>query len=260
MATQTAPPADATTRFTDRVADYVRYRPAYPPDLLRWLQAEHGVTPAWHVADIGAGTGISSNMFLAAGYRVTAVEPNAAMRQTALALLGGNPAYTARDGRADATGLADATVDLVTAAQAFHWFDPVAAHREFARILRPRGLVAIWWNSRRLAGSAFLDGYEALLQRFGTDYAAVAERHSDDAFMHTWFGSGLRGTARFDYRQRLDFDGLRGRLLSSSYAPQAGHPRHAAMLHALRELFDTTARAGVVDFDYDTRVFAGEVT
>jgi hypothetical protein len=110
-----------------------------------------------------------------------------------------------------------------------------------------------------LHGTAFLEGYEALLQRYGTDYANVAERHADDARMHAWFGTGLRGSARFDYRQRLDFDGLRGRLMSSSYAPRAGHPGHEPMLQALRELFDATAVEGVVDMEYDTRVFAGEV-
>lgn len=251
--------ADATRRFGDRVADYVRWRPDYPPELLDWLEDDLGVTHAWVVADIGAGTGISTHMFVDAGYRVTAVEPNAAMREAAVAWLGDEPKFRAIDGRADATGLADSSVDLVTAAQAFHWFDPEDARAEFRRILRPHGLAAIWWNARRLAGTPFLDGYEALLRRYGTDYARVAERYADDARMRAWFGRGLRGTARFDHRQRLDFDGLRGRLMSSSYAPQAGHPDHAPMLAALRGLFDATAVDGHVDMEYDTRVFAGEV-
>ncbi|HEX7349289.1 MAG TPA: class I SAM-dependent methyltransferase [Rhodanobacteraceae bacterium] len=259
MGTPTPQP-DPTARFSDRVADYVRYRPDYPRALPLWLRDTLGIAPGAHVADVGAGTGISSHMLLAAGYDVTAVEPNAPMRDAANAWLGGHPHFRAIDGRADATGLPDASIELVTVAQAFHWFEPVAARHEFARILHPQGLAAIWWNSRRLTGTAFLEGYEALLQRYGTDYAAVAERYSNDAFMHTWFGAGLRATAHFDHTQRFDFDGLRGRLLSSSYAPQAGQPRHAAMLHALRELFDATAQAGVVNFDYDTRVFAGKVT
>lgn len=251
---------NSTTRFTDRVADYIRYRPDYPPALRGWLRDTLGVAPGAHVADVGAGTGISSHMLLAAGYRVTAVEPNGPMRDAATTWLGGNPRFRAVDGRADATGLPDASIALVTAAQAFHWFDPVAAHREFHRILHPHGLAAIWWNSRRLTGTPFLEGYEALLQRYGTDYARVAARYNDDAFMRAWFGPGLRATARFDHTQHLDFDGLRGRLASSSYAPRAEHPDHVPMLHALRELFDATAQDGVVHFDYDTRVFAGEIT
>ncbi|MGH8115807.1 MAG: class I SAM-dependent methyltransferase [Rhodanobacteraceae bacterium] len=250
---------DSTARFTDRVADYVRYRPDYPAALIEWLQRELGATPAWHVADVAAGTGISSKLFLDAGFRVTAVEPNAAMRDAAFAWLGGNPRFRAVGGRADATGLDDGSIDLVTVAQAFHWFDPKTTRREFQRILRPHGIVAIWWNSRRLAGTPFLAGYEALLRRFGTDYASVAECYADDARMRRWFGRGLRGSAHFDHRQHLDFNGLRGRLMSSSYAPPAGHPDHAPMLRALRGLFDATAVDGHVDMDYDTRVFAGEV-
>jgi SAM-dependent methyltransferase len=248
----------STTRFSDRVDDYVRYRPDYPVALLDWLQREQGVDRHWRVADVGAGTGISSKMFLDAGYRVTAVEPNAPMRGAAEQWLRRYDRFDAVDGRAGATKLADASVDLVTVAQAFHWFDEAAARREFARILRPQGLVAIWWNSRRLTGTRFLEGYEALLRRFGTDYTSVAERYADDAHMRDWFGAGYRGSARFGHGQRLDFDALRGRLMSSSYAPQAGHPQHEPMLQALRELFDNCAEDGTVSFDYDTRIFAGQ--
>lgn len=249
----------STERFSDRVADYARYRPDYPGELLGWLQSEFGVTSCWRVADIGAGTGISSKMFLDAGYRVIAVEPNAAMRAAAIGTLGSHAGFRALPGRADATGLPDGSVDLLVVAQAFHWFDPDAARREFRRVLRPHGLAAIWWNSRRLSGTAFLDGYEALLRRYGTDYADVAERYSDDAGMRAWFGGGLRGVSRFDHCQMLDFDGLRGRLLSSSYAPRAGEPAHESMLNALRKLFLATAKDGVVSMDYDTRAFVGEV-
>jgi SAM-dependent methyltransferase len=246
-----------TARFSDRVDDYVRYRPDYPVALLNWLQREQGVEADWKVADIGAGTGISSKMFLDAGYRVTAVEPNADMRAAAERWLRGFAAFDAVDGTAEATGLADASVDLVTVAQAFHWFDEEAVRREFARILRPRGLAAIWWNSRRLTGTRFLEGYEALLQTYGVDYVSVAERYADDTRMRAWFGAGYRGGASFEHGQRLDFEALRGRLMSSSYVPKPGHPRHEPMLHALRRLFDASAEQGTISFDYDTRIFAG---
>ena len=250
---------DPTARFSNRVDDYVRYRPDYPQALLDWLQREQGVDGRWRVADIGAGTGISSKLFLDAGYRVTAVEPNGPMRAAAIKWLHGYEKFDAVDGNACATGLPDASVKLVTAAQAFHWFDEESTRREFARILQPGGLTTIWWNSRRLSGTPFLEGYEALLQEYGTDYASVAERYPDDARMRLWFGAGLRGNAHFDHVQQLDFDVLRGRLMSSSYVPQAGHPQHEPMLRALRELFDHCAENGTVSFDYDTRVFAGEL-
>jgi SAM-dependent methyltransferase len=249
----------STERFSDRVADYVRFRPTYPTALVDWLRKAHGVTPDWRVADIGAGTGISSKMFLDAGHKVIAVEPNAAMRMAAVEWLGNNSNFRAVNGTADATTLDDGSVDLISVAQAFHWFDPEKTRHEFHRILRPGGLAAIYWNSRRLNGTPFLERYETLLQVYGTDYTSVAERYADEPRMHEWFGKGWRGAASFDHRQLLDFDALRGRLMSSSYAPQAGHPKHEPMIVALRELFDACAVEGRVSFDYDTRVYVGEV-
>ncbi|MCD0246317.1 class I SAM-dependent methyltransferase [Xanthomonas melonis] len=254
----TAAPSSAQ-RFNDRVAAYVRYRPSYPPQLLRWLHDDLGVTPALPVADIGAGTGISSRLFLEAGYAVTAVEPNPAMRAAAQQWLAEFPRFQAIDGTAEATGLADASVGLVSAAQAFHWFDMQAVRGEWARILQPGGLAVVYWNSRELESTAFLRGYEQLLLDYGTDYAAVAERYQDDATMQAWFGDGFRAMARFPNVQRLDFDALRGRLLSSSYAPLAHDARHAPMLAALRALFDAYAHDGVIDFHYQTRIFAGSL-
>ncbi|RDJ00626.1 class I SAM-dependent methyltransferase [Dyella solisilvae] len=247
----------STERFSDRVADYVRYRPDYPVAMLEWLQREYGVNPHWQVADIGAGTGISSKLFLDGGYRVTAVEPNEPMRLAAEQWLGDNERFRMVDGHATATGLNGASFDLVTVAQAFHWFDQQAARREFQRILKPAGLAAIIWNSRRLVGTPFLEGYEALLKTYGTDYTSVAERYGDEPQLRAWFGDGYLGMGRFDHGQQLDFDGVRGRLLSSSYAPRADQPQHEPMIHALRELFDRCAVNGRISFDYDTVIYVG---
>jgi len=250
--------SDSTERFSSRVADYVRYRPDYPPALLDWLHQDIGVPTETLVADIGAGTGISTRLFLAAGHPVIAVEPNAAMREAAEQLLA--PDYLrlkVTDGTAEATGLADNSVGLVAAAQAFHWFDTTAVRLEWARILQPEGMALVFWNSRLLDASPFLIGYEQLLLEFGTDYTEVAERYQDDDTMRAWFGEGLRGMARLPNVQRMDYDGLRGRLLSSSYAPQPGHPRHAAMLDALQQLFDAHAVDGQIAFEYQTRAFVG---
>lgn len=250
--------SDSTERFSNRVADYVRYRPDYPPALLDWLHQDIGVSPDTLVADIGAGTGISTRLFLAAGHPVIAVEPNAAMRAAAEQWL--SPDYLRLkvvDGTAEATTLARDSVGLVAAAQAFHWFDTDAVRQEWARILHPGGLALVFWNSRLLDSSPFLIGYEQLLLEFGTDYTAVAERYQDDDTMRAWFGDGLRGMARLPNAQWLDLDGLRGRLLSSSYAPPAGDPRHAPMLDALQRLFDAHAVNGRVAFEYQTRAFIG---
>ncbi|TAM00712.1 MAG: class I SAM-dependent methyltransferase [Paraburkholderia sp.] len=248
---------DSTRRFTDRVADYVKFRPTYPRELVTFVHANCGIAPLARIADIGAGTGISAKLFLDAGHPVVAVEPNAAMRAAADQLLGDYPNYRSVAGTAEATTLDTASVDLVMAAQAFHWFDEKGARREFARILKPRGQIVLFWNSRLLEGSPFLAGYEALLQRFCSDYARVAERYPDDAAMAEWFGDGFERKTVFPNAQLLDFDGLQGRLMSSSYAPKPGDPRHEPMLAALRTLFDHTQQDGRVNFVYETRVYAG---
>jgi SAM-dependent methyltransferase len=248
---------ESTQRFTDRVDDYVKYRPGYPREIVKLLHSNCGLADGALVADIGAGTGISARLFLDAGHPVVAVEPNRAMRAAADAWLKDYAGYTSVAGTAESTPLGNASVDLVIAAQAFHWFDPVAARREFARILRPHGLIALIWNSRLLDGTSFLTGYEALLRRFSDDYRSVSERYADDASMAIWFGDGLAHTGRMPNAQQVDFEGLKGRLMSSSYAPKVGHPNHEPMLAALRELFDLTAKNGTVEFAYETRVYVG---
>ncbi len=209
------------------------------------------------VADVGAGTGISTRMFLEAGHEVIAVEPNEAMRAAAEAALGGHPRFRSVPGRAEATTLADRTVDLVSAAQAFHWFEPEAIHHEWRRVLRPEGLALVVWNARRLGGTPFLEGYERVLRAHTSDYGAVAERYRTSEQMRRWFGAGFRGEARFENHQALDRGGLRGRLLSSSYAPRPGDPRHAPMLAAVDRLFDETAVDGRVLLEYDVRAYVG---
>lgn len=250
---------DSTRRFSDRVENYIKYRPGYPDGVLPILRAETGLTPASVVADVGSGTGISAELFLRAGNAVFGVEPNAAMRAAAEELLRGYPAFCSVDGSAEATTLDDASVGHVVAGQAFHWFDVEGARREFARILRPGGWVVLLWNSRRMDTTPFLRDYEALLQEFGTDYREV--RHDNithAALAGFFFGDFQKRT--LDNEQRLDFDGIRGRLLSSSYAPAEGHPRHAPMLAELERIFAAHQRDGRVTVEYETEIYFGHVS
>jgi SAM-dependent methyltransferase len=248
---------DPTARFTGRVADYAAHRPSYPPEMIGLLEREGVLRPSDVVADVGSGTGILTSLLLAHGNVVHAVEPNAAMAAEAVARLGSNPRFQAVSGRAEATGLPDASCDVVTAAQAFHWFDIDPARREFRRILRPGGAVVLVWNVRRLEATPFLREYEDLLLRFAPEYKKISAGWADEAAIARFFAPSTFEVRRLVYPQVFGFDGLRGRLLSSSYAPPAGHPRHEPMLAELRRLFDRHQRGGEVAFEYDTPLYWG---
>jgi len=243
----------STERFSDRVADYVRYRPSYPDALLTRLVQ----TGAKQVADIGSGTGILTALLLDQFEWVVAVEPNAPMRAAATSWLSGRLNFHSQDAQAEATGLADDSVDLVVAAQAFHWFDLAAARTEFSRILRPGGSVGLIWNSRQVERNAFLRGYEALLQRWCPGYGAIRHRGVSDAEFDAFFGAGRWERAVYDNAQHLDRAGLHGRLRSSSYAPQPDHPNHTPMMTALDVLFDAHQQDGAVTVYYDTELTIG---
>lgn len=255
----TAYDAAATTRFTDRVADYVRWRPTYPAALLDQLREMTGVQPPASVADIGSGTGIFADLLLQAGYTVQAVEPNAAMRQAAEACLGTHAGFHSVAGTAEQTSLADQSVDLVTAAQAFHWFDLHAARTEFQRIARSPAWTALIWNSRQLASTPFLQAYERLLLEHGTDYAAVRHEQIDHARLTEFFG-GPYHQVTLQQQQHLDHDGLIGRLRSTSYVPSPEHPGYPALRDAAERLFAAHAAAGCVTIVYDVQMFVGRLS
>jgi SAM-dependent methyltransferase len=251
------PAKDALTRFSTRVEDYIRYRPGYPAEVVESLTREFGLRPTHVVADIGSGTGISAELFLRNANSVFAVEPNADMRAAAEKLLADYPAFNSIAGRAEATTLADASVDWLVAAQAFHWFDVDAARREFRRILRPDGRALLMWNNRR-ADTAFMKDYEALIQKFALDYNQINHENAEtDGRIERFFGGGGFERRTFANQQVFDFDGLRGRVTSSSYMPNAEHPSFAAMIAELQRLFDRHANGGRVQFDYDTKLWVG---
>ncbi|HKQ49109.1 MAG TPA: class I SAM-dependent methyltransferase [Phycisphaerae bacterium] len=251
------PAKDALTRFSTRVEDYIRYRPGYPPEVLESLTSEFGLRPTHVVADIGSGTGISAAMFLLNGNTVYGVEPNADMRAAAEKLLADYPAFHSVTARAAATTLLDACVDWVVAAQAFHWFDVDAARREFRRILRPGGRTVLMWNNRR-PDTPFMREYEDFIHRFALDYNQINHENAEtDGRIARFFGAGGFERRSFPNAQVFDFDGLRGRVLSSSYMPAAGHPSFEAMIPELRRLFDRHADGGRVQFDYDTKLWVG---
>lgn len=253
-------PLDPTGRFTDRADDYARSRPGYPPEVLEALRSGLGLRPEHVIADVGSGTGLLSRVLVANGNVVYGIEPNRAMAAVAEAQLAATGRFHGVDGRAEATGLPDGSVDLVTAGQAFHWFSVPESRAEFRRILRPGGGVALVWNLRRLDSTPFLRDYEAFVRRWSNDYAEVSRRYADPVALRAFFGEGGWREHGFESAQLFDLDGLRGRLLSSSYTPKEGDPRRTQMLAALPELFAAHAHEGRVSFDYDTRVFLGRLS
>lgn len=254
-----APPTfDPTKRFSSRVENYVLFRPGYPAEVIDLLRDECGLTADAVVADIGSGTGKLSELFLANGNRVFGVEPNLEMREAGARLLRGFPRFTSVDASAEATTLPDRCADFVTAGQAFHWFDRERCRAEFLRILKPGGWIVLVWNDRRTNTTPFLAAYERLLLDHGTDYQQVNHRKIDEAVLREFFRGESR-VKKFPNSQHFDFEGLKGRLLSSSYVPDAGQPGHDAMLAALRKLFDAHAANGCVAFDYDTLVYFGQL-
>jgi len=249
---------DPLRRFSDRVEDYVRYRPSYPPEVILFLGERMGLDGKSAVADVGAGTGIFTRMLLQTGAKVFAVEPNDAMRAAAEAEFRENPNFTGVAGSAEATGLPDCSVTLITCAQAFHWFDPIKTRREFLRILRPGGGCALIWNTPTENDSDFSIGFRRIKEEFGTDFQRVRLLNFErTGGFESFFGPGNWKKQTFTNSQALDLRGLKGRMLSSSYAPKEGHPRHGAMIAALEELFGRFNSDGVVRLNYETEVFFG---
>ncbi|MDP9174926.1 MAG: class I SAM-dependent methyltransferase [Planctomycetota bacterium] len=250
-----------TRRFSDRVEYYVRSRPKYPSALLEFCQQNLGLLSDHHIADIGSGTGILSELFVNAGYAVFAVEPNAEMRGAAEAAVGSAANFHSIDATAESTGLPGGLIYLVVAGQAFHWFNPREARAEFERILVPGGWVALIWNERRIE-PGFSADYEQIVQEFETDLKHVSHQHltaTGSDVLSKFFAPSGYSVATFDNSQPLDLEGVLARAMSSSYLPRKGQPRCDEMLGRLREVYDRHQAAGLVCQPYDTQVFYGRM-
>ena len=250
--------SDSVARFSNRADDYAKYRPSYPAGVIDILRADCGLTETATIADVGSGTGILSELFLKSGNPVIGIEPNATMRQAAERLLERFAKFVSIDAMAEATTLEPASVDFITAAQAFHWFDRGKARREFARILRPGGWVVLLWNERRLDSTPFLRDYEKLLLQYGTDYEQV--RHENvDGEIAQFFAPETFQLKSLENVQHFDFESLKGRTRSASYTPEPGDANFEPMFANLEEIF-SAKREGMINFEYDTRIYYGHLT
>jgi len=252
------PVKDPTQRFSSRVDNYMRYRPGYPHQVLELLKEECSLTPGSVIADIASGTGIFTQMLLANGNQVFGLEPNPEMRRAGEQFLAGYPRFTSVAGTAEATGLHEHSVDIITAAQAAHWFEREKARREFVRILKAGGWTVLLWNERRTGSTPFLREYENLLLAYGTDYGEVRHERTT-AEIDAFFAPAPFRSRVFEMRQDCDYPALEGRLLSSSYVPQPDQPAYESMLRELRRIFDKHQVNGRVSLEYDTRVYYGQL-
>ncbi len=248
---------NSTTRFSDRVADYVKYRPGYPLEIIDLLAEKCALTPESVIADIGSGTGMLAKLFLDNGNPVIGLEPNAEMRAAGEAWLAEYGRFTSMEGGAEGSRLPSHAMDFIVVGQAFHWFDRERTRKEFLRLLKPEGVLVLIWNDRRLASTPFMRDYEALLRQFGRDYAEVDHKTIHNRDILAPFFGGEFFEASFENFQRFDLEGLMGRLHSASYMPAKGQADYAPMAKRAAEIFAAHAVKGRVTFEYDTRVYYG---
>ena len=249
---------DSKARFSNRVENYIKFRPGYPDAVTAFLRSENLLDSESVVADIGSGTGISAELFLRNGNTVYGIEPNKEMREAAERLLKPYERFNSIAASAEETTLPDHSVGLVMAGQAFHWFDRARCKAEFRRILKPGGTIVLMWNDRRTGSTPFLQAYEECIRMFATDYSQVDHKNITAQTFDDFYGKGKYAMRAFDNAQLLDFEGLKGRLLSSSYIPSEGHPDYDFMISVLKKIFNRYAENGTVSIDYDTTVYYGK--
>jgi SAM-dependent methyltransferase len=253
------PVADPTKRFSDRVENYIKYRPSYPHEVLTYLANKCALTTGSAVADVGSGTGIFSALLLAEGYKVYAVEPNELMQEAAIRQFGGDANFVPVAGTAEATPLPSGSIDLIVCAQAFHWFDAEKTKTEFKRILKAGGMAALIWNNRDAGTDEFAAAYENLLKHDSVDYNKVNHRNISDINFKAFFKDGSYDTMKYSNVQVFDEQGLLGRAFSSSYVPAEDTNEGKNFGDMLKALFANYNTEGKVRFYYETEVYLGKV-
>ncbi|MHA2181682.1 MAG: methyltransferase domain-containing protein [Promethearchaeota archaeon] len=244
---------DPKKRFSSRVENYTQFRPSYPPKIINFLIEKKILSKQTIIADVGSGTGILSELFLKNGNKVFGVEPNSEMRRAAERILNNYPNFVSISSSAENTSLLSDSIDLITVGQAFHWFDVDRTKKEFKDILKSDGHIVIIWNNRRKSGKGFSRQYEEFILKYGTDYKEVRknEKKIDQLYKYD--------KEVFYNFQDLDFEGLKGRLLSVSYIPLEGEPNYENMLKELFEVFNKYKQKGKVRVEYDTEVHYGKM-
>jgi ubiquinone/menaquinone biosynthesis C-methylase UbiE len=246
-------------RFTSRVEDYIKYRPHYPNEVYSALLKAEVITPTSVIADIGCGTGISSELFLKHNHNTFGIEPNKAMLKAAKNYLKSYPSFVPILASAENTSLKERSVDAIICAQAFHWFNNDKSKKEFERIIKPNANVVLIWNDRKTADSGFQKVYEDFLRMFGTDYKIVDHKQVQKTGVLENFFSAPYTELTFPNAQHLDFEGLKGRIHSSSYMPEEGHADYDFMMYCLKKIFNRYEENGKITLEYETKIYYGTI-
>lgn len=246
-----------TERFSDRVSNYIKYRPSYPVELIDTLTSKCRLDSQSIIADIGSGTGKFSKLLLDRNYRVIGVEPNNEMRQTAEIQFSKLDNFTSIEGTSEKTNISNSSVDLVTAAQAFHWFNRKETRKEFERILKTIGYVALIWNQRNL-DVPFQREYDQMLREYSTEYNTVNHMNFTIEDFSDFYYPGEFTTYKFTNTQHFDLDGFLGRMQSSSYTPKIGTKEYDILIKVAESLFSEFENEGLIRFEYTTFLYLGQ--
>ncbi|NHJ84230.1 MAG: class I SAM-dependent methyltransferase [Asgard group archaeon] len=252
---------DSTKAFSDRVKNYIKYRPKYPSELIAELKKARVINEQSVIADIGSGTGFFTELLLSAtNGKVYAVEPNLEMRLAAEELLGSKSNFVSVNGTAEQTTIKDDTVDVIAVAQAFHWFDLTKTKEEFLRILKPEGYLILVWNERLTTGIPFQVEYELLLQTFCTEYEKPSYHKIAPEQIREFYDQNSYREFTCSNFQTFNFSGLQGRLESSSYAPKKEDPSYESLINNLKEIFDKYQIDNKVTMQYETQMYYGKMS
>ena len=242
----------STTRFSDRVEDYMKYRPRYPQQIIEILKTKTGLSQNSIIADIGSGTGISTGIFINNGNKVYAVEPNKEMREAAELIYLKESNFISVNGTAEKSNLKEHSIDIIFCGTAFHWFNRNETKIEFSRVLKQNGHIVLVWNLRKEQDD-FQEEYESILLKI-PEYTDVIHRNISDKDIAEFFSPGVFHKDSLPNFQTLDLDGLKGRLKSSSYCPKEGI-EYENLMHEMDRLFHRFEKNGVIKFEYETMIY-----
>ncbi len=245
---------DPKQRFSGRASSYAKARPGYPHDLFDHLFAVGALGKGCNVADLGSGTGIFSELLLHHGLSVYAVEPNQEMRELAEARLCDVPGFHSVAGNAERTTLPYRSMDAITAAQAFHWFDPNLTREELRRVLKPGGQVIMVWNNREKEADPFNRAYSELVDRYSRDKDEIDALRQDP--QEHFYPSGYHHS-QFWHSKDHDLEGLECLITSASYMPKEGEPGFPQMMAELGRVFAEHQVEGRVTIKYVTDCYHG---